>query len=74
MCLSSGLGWTVIPSAPKSSQFIAALFTFGILPPLAFLRVAILFILTLSLVIIIFVKDFRILIVMQKYNNWLFFY
>jgi hypothetical protein len=51
ICLSSGLGCTVIPSAPNLSQSIAALATFGMLPPLAFLIVAILFMLTLSLVI-----------------------
>ena len=51
ICHSSGLGWTVIPSAPNFSQFMADRVTSGILPPLAFLMVAILFMLTLSLVI-----------------------
>ena len=41
-----------MPSAPKSSQFTAACATFGMLPPRAFLMVAILFILTLSLVML----------------------
>ncbi len=50
ICLSSGRGWTVMPSAPNFSQFTAASATSGILPPLAFLTVAILFMLTLSLV------------------------
>jgi hypothetical protein len=50
MCLSSGLGCTVIPSAPNLSQFTAASATSGILPPRAFLIVAILLMLMLSLV------------------------
>ena len=40
-----------MPSAPKSSQLTAAFATFGMFPPRAFLMVAILFMLTLSLVI-----------------------
>ena len=74
ICLSSGRGWTVIPSAPKSWQFMAAFNTFGTFPPRAFLRVAILLILTLNFVIIIIVKILRIVIVVQNYNNWFFFY
>ena len=50
ICLSSGLGWTVIPSAPNFSQSVAAFSTSGMFPPLEFLRVAILFMLTLSFV------------------------
>ena len=60
MCLSSGLGCTVIPSAPNSSQSEAAFVTSGIFPPLAFLMVAILFILTLSLVMAMFVKEAKL--------------
>ena len=51
MCLSSGLGWTVIPWAPNFWQSMATCSTFGIFPPRAFLNVAILFIFTLNLVI-----------------------
>ena len=50
MCLSSGLGWTVMPSAPNFSQSSAALVTSGMFPPRALRRVAILFMFTLSLV------------------------
>src|ERR1035437_9618623 len=62
-----------MPSAPKSWQFIAAVNTFGIFPPRAFLRVAILLILTLNFVIIINIRIIRIVIVMQNYYNWFFF-
>ena len=55
MCLSSGRGCTVIPSAPNFSQSTAAFSTSGILPPLEFLRVAILFMFTLSLVMAFYV-------------------
>jgi hypothetical protein len=63
-----------MPSAPKSWQFMAAVNTFGTFPPRAFLRVAILLIFTLNFVIIINVRIIRIVIVVQNYNNWLFFY
>src|SRR5690606_34935778 len=53
MCLSSGLGCTVMPSAPNCWQSMAAFITSGLLPPLLFLRVAILFILTESFVDIV---------------------
>ena len=42
-----------MPSAPNLSQSVAAFATLGILPPRAFLTVAILFMLTLSLVIVV---------------------
>ena len=51
MCLSSGRGCTVIPSAPNCSQLTAASKTLGILPPLALRIVAILLMFTLNFVI-----------------------
>ena len=51
ICLSSGLGWTVIPSAPNLSQSQAAFSTSGRFPPLELRSVAILLMFTLSLVI-----------------------
>jgi hypothetical protein len=60
MCRSSGLGWTVMPSAPNFSQFIAAAVTSGIPPPLAFRIVAILLMLTLSLVMFLYKLDSKI--------------
>src|SRR5579871_1097660 len=51
ICRSSGRGCTVIPWAPRSSIKRAILIRSGLLPPRAFLMVAILLILTLSLVI-----------------------
>ena len=53
ICLSSGRGCTVIPSAPKFTQSRAAFSTSGMFPPLALRRVANLLILTLNLVMII---------------------
>ena len=64
MCLSSGLGCTVIPSAPNLSQSFAAFSRSGMLPPLAFRMVAILFMLTLSLVI-----SFCLIEVTKIYNK-----
>ena len=53
MCLSSGLGCTVMPSAPNLSQSTAAFSTSGIFPPRALRIVAILLMFTLSLVIFV---------------------
>ena len=53
ICLSSGLGCTVMPSAPKASQSRAAFSTSGLFPPRALRRVANLLILTLNLVIML---------------------
>jgi hypothetical protein len=54
MCLSSGRGWTVIPSAPNCWHFTAASVTLGMVPPLLFRSVAILFIFTLNRAIFTF--------------------
>ena len=51
MCRSSGLGCTVMPSAPNISQSAATLRTSGWLPPRALRSVATLLMLTLNLVI-----------------------
>ena len=59
ICLSSGLGCTVMPSAPKRSQSKAALITSGMFPPREFRNVAILFIFTLSLVIVVSIARIR---------------
>ena len=46
MCLSSGRGCTVMPSAPNRSMFNAVFITSGLLPPLEFRSVAILLMFT----------------------------
>ena len=56
ICLSSGRGWTVMPWAPKRSQSLATCIRSGLLPPRELRRVAILLMLTDSLVI--FILDF----------------
>ena len=48
ICLSSGLGCTVMPCAPNFSQLMAASITSGLLPPRALRKVAILLIFTLN--------------------------
>ena len=49
---SSGLGWTVMPCAPKASQSNATFNTFGTLPPRALRMVATLLMFTLKFVIV----------------------
>ena len=49
ICLSSGRGCTVMPSAPKSSQSSATFTTFGTSPPRALRSVATLFILKMCI-------------------------
>src|SRR5262245_5452511 len=51
MCLSSGRGCTVTPSAPKRCASMAAFTTSGLLPPRLFLSVANLLMFTESLVV-----------------------
>ncbi len=64
MCLSSGLGCTVMPSAPNLSQSTAAFSTSGIFPPRALRIVAILLMFTLSLV-----RFSSLRLSSRRYNN-----